>query len=226
MSQVVHGAPLAAQAGGSWWTCASGTKSRAALTHRRSGIPSSIASASPGGKESANASRKFVTEFIEVGGHVVIVGSGLLRGGGGLAAHELQSVQGGGEAGEGAGDALALEQAERPALELGARGLERGELGLDRGMQRFDAVEQRRAAALLPSPRFLLPSPRCGASERRGGLGVGVIFLASSTPPRRRLRELRRATLPAAARGRVAAASAAARAASFCPAVRSRGGAR
>jgi len=49
----------------------------------------------------------------------------------------LQQVQGAGEARQRARRALALEQAERLALELRALDLELGELLLYRGMQRF-----------------------------------------------------------------------------------------
>ena len=69
--------PLAAASGGSWWRCASATKSRSSLARSCGGRLASIAIVRPAFHERLNAARKVVTEFIEVGGHVVIAfGSG------------------------------------------------------------------------------------------------------------------------------------------------------
>ena len=52
-----------------------------------------VASASPLRDESFNAARKFVTEFIDIGGHVIIIGSRIGRRG----LQALQLLQGFGE---------------------------------------------------------------------------------------------------------------------------------
>ena len=72
-SQVVHGPPLLAQAGGSWCAMREGREVMVEPHPSRSG--SSVVTnclVSPACDKSVNASRKFVTEFIDVCWHVIV----------------------------------------------------------------------------------------------------------------------------------------------------------
>src|SRR5260221_14624067 len=90
--------------------------------HRLSGPVASISRVHPARDEGINLLRKFVTEFIDIGGHVVIIGSWL--GGGGLQALGLfQGFREGlGRAGCGFGGDRAL----RPTLWPRPRAFEGG----------------------------------------------------------------------------------------------------
>ncbi len=134
-------------------------KSPSNLSHGASGICASIASIAPACDESSNAARKFVTEFIDIGGHVVIV----VRSGWQRAAQPLEFLQGFGERGERLRRPHGIDRTLRQRAALCVHGFDGGKLVEHRAIEPLDGGAQRRID-LLPSP----------ASVASGGEGLGV----------------------------------------------------
>jgi hypothetical protein len=114
----------------------------------RSGISHSIVSARPTVDERINTTRKFVTEFINVGGHVIIIFELSLRE---RALQTLQLLQGFGEAGERARGSLSINRILRLAFQPRTHGFNGTEFFKYRAMQPHDRVAGRRQSRLVSS---------------------------------------------------------------------------
>jgi hypothetical protein len=168
-------------------------KSLSNLSSHRSGCCVRSVNAVPLGDKHLNSSRKFVTEFIDVGGHVII-GSriGVVR------LQALQLLQGFGEGRQrahGGGGAI------RPAARVLAHGFHFGQFGKDKPMQPGDGVGQRwrghivclgRTGPVIPGAQLLTLLKRLGIREEHDRTGqvprrpyIPNPFLASCDIPDR-----------------------------------------
>src|SRR5664280_2761951 len=122
-------------------------KSLSNLSHGASGISASIVLVRSAFQERLNAARKFVTEFIDIGGHVVIVRGPRWRQ---RAAQPLKFLQGFGERGERLRRSYRIDRTLGQRAALGVHGFDGGELVDHGAIEPLDGAAQRRVD-LLPS---------------------------------------------------------------------------